>query len=98
MENKIARWSGSVIALLLLSGCASVSETYGPDGKKAYNLACSGAARDWGMCLSKAGELCGTKGYTIINVNGDSGVMATADPQQFFGGTIITRNMLITCK
>ena len=30
-----------------LSGCASVKESYGPDGRKAYALNCSGLARGW---------------------------------------------------
>jgi hypothetical protein len=89
---------GILIMALMLTACASSSKTYGPDGRVGYSLTCSGLARDWGMCLSKAGEICGAKGYDVLNVNGDSGAMVTANPQMAFGGTTISRNMLISCN
>ncbi|WP_071601330.1 hypothetical protein [Dickeya chrysanthemi] len=92
------RYKMIIISTLLLSGCASVSKTYGPDGREAYDITCSGMARDWGMCQSKAGDICGSKGYNIISINGDSSFMVTANPQGAFGGSVISRNMLISCK
>ncbi|EOI3469033.1 hypothetical protein ACMSWU_002137 [Cronobacter turicensis] len=88
----------TLIAVFLLSACASSSKTYGPDGRVAYSLTCSGIARDWGMCLSKAGDICGAQGYDVLSVNGDSGAVITANPQSAFGGTTISRNMLVSCK
>jgi hypothetical protein len=87
-----------LIIVIMLTACASSNKTYGPDGRVAYSLTCSGLARDWGMCLSKAGEICGARGYVVLSVNGDSGAMVTANPQMAFGGTTISRNMLISCK
>lgn len=88
----------AALSLVLLSGCASVSKSYGPDGNEAYSLTCSGMARDWGMCLTKAGELCGAKGYNILSINSDSGALVTANPQSLMAGSVINRNMLISCK
>ena len=87
-----------ITAAVLLTACASSSKTYGPDGKEAYSITCSGLARDWGNCLSKAGDICGTRGYNVLSVNGDSGAVITANPQMAFGGTTISRNMLVSCK
>jgi len=56
------------LALLvtLLTSCANVSETYGPDGSRAYSIDCSGAACTWAMCFEKAGEICTTRGYEVL--------------------------------
>ncbi len=83
---------------VFLVGCTTVSKTYGPDGKEAYELACSGTVQDWGDCQKKAGELCGTRGYNILSVNGEQGAVFTANPQSAFGSTTIYRNMMIACK
>lgn len=82
----------------ILVGCTTASKTFGPDGKEAYELACSGAVQDWGDCQKKAGELCGAKGYNIISVNGEQGAVFTANSQSAFGGSTIYRNMMISCK
>lgn len=87
-----------IASAFLLTACATSSKTYGPDGKEAYSITCSGMALDWGMCMSKAGDICGARGYNVLNVNGDSGEIVTSNPQMTFGGTTISRNMLVSCK
>ncbi|MCA7083423.1 hypothetical protein K7G19_07395 [Cupriavidus sp. DB3] len=86
----------------LLGGCATASETYAPDGRKAYSLNCSGLARTWGHCLEKAGDLCGDKGYDILSGNSDRGTFASGSASQTFasfsGGSTISRSMLVACK
>ena len=63
------RWpfSTPLIALALLSGCASVNPQPfgGPSGNEAYSMKCSGMGRDWDDCLQKAGELC-PDAYSIV--------------------------------
>ena len=85
-------------AIALLSGCASSSKTYTPDGREAYSIDCSGMARTWGMCLEKAGDLCGAKGYDTYTMAGDKGWVATAQPDFAMGGSTISRNLLVACK
>lgn len=87
-----------LLAPFLIIGCTTVSKTYGPDGKEAYELACSGAVQDWGDCQKKAGELCGARGYNIVSVNGEQGAVFSANSQSAFGGSTIYRNMMISCK
>src|SRR5262249_20194793 len=81
------------------SACASSSATYGPDGRPAYALNCSGLARSWAMCAEKAGDLCGTRGYDVIAAGGGtSGMIGTVTPPGGFAGPAIERSMLIQCK
>lgn len=94
---KIGVLNGLVVAVLA-GGCASGSQTYGPDGKQAFAINCSGMARNWGMCYEKAGELCGTRGYEVINQSGDQGAGASITPSGGFGGSVISRSLLIKCK
>ena len=79
----------SLATVIALSGCASASKTYGPDGKEAYSLNCSGWARTWGMCYEKAGDLCGTKGYEVIGQGSDQGAIASVNQTGGFAGSTI---------
>lgn len=90
----------AIAFLILASGCASAraSKTYGPDGKEAFSISCSGLARNWGMCYEKAGELCGTRGYEVITQSGDHGSVAAVNPSTGFAGSVISRSLLIRCK
>lgn len=90
----------SVLIMLpfLLAGCTSSIKTFGPDGKEAYALSCSGMLKDWGDCQKEAGRLCGVKGYDTVSVNGESGIIFSANNQSAFGNSTMNRNMLIQCK
>lgn len=81
-----------------LPGCANVTETYGPDGRAAYSLNCSGTARTWGMCFEAAGEKCGSRGYNIINATTDNGVLVTANQQALLATNTTSRTMLVSCR
>ena len=74
---------------LLIVGCATSSKTLDTEGKEAQVLNCSGMARNWGMCYEKAGELCGAKGYEVIDKSGYTGWV--------MGGST-GRNLVIRCK
>ena len=81
-----------------LSACASARQTYTADGKMGHSLNCSGTARNWGMCYEKAGELCGSKGYVVLEKSGEQGAMATATPQGGFASSTFSRSMIVQCK
>ncbi|ELP5717693.1 hypothetical protein U3C44_22730 (plasmid) [Enterobacter asburiae] len=87
-----------VLLPLFLTACSSTTKTFGPDGKEAYALSCSGVLKDWGDCQKEAGRLCGIKGYDTVTVNGESGVIFSASNQSAFANTTMNRNMLIKCK
>lgn len=81
-----------------LSGCATANKTYTSDGKEGYSITCSGSALNWGMCYEKAGQLCGQKGYEILEKTGDQGAMISGNQFGLYGGSVINRNMIIKCK
>ncbi len=91
---------------LLLSACATVKETYAPDGRKAYSLNCSGTARGWDKCYSAAGELCKEAGYDILDRSSeDASFASVAGSTNRTGGSVSgsavktnERSMVIACK
>lgn len=90
----------------LLSACATVKETYTPDGRKGYTLNCSGTARGWDKCYAAAGELCKEAGYDILSRSSeDASFAAVGGSVNSSGGSIggssvktNERSMLIACK
>ncbi|OHX13357.1 hypothetical protein [Chromobacterium sphagni] len=92
--------------LCLLAACATVHETYSPDGRRAYALNCSGIARGWDKCYEAAGEICKGAGYDILDRSGEDSSIATVggaihgNAGSFGGSAIKTgeRSMEIACK
>jgi hypothetical protein len=98
------------IAVITLSACATSKEVYLSDGSKGHSISCDGAVQNFGSCLEKAGELCGARGYLVLNQNGESVPFSTASGGytatslaasggfQAQSGTIITRRIFVKCK
>jgi hypothetical protein len=91
-----------VTMLVLLAGCASSNQTYAPDGSVAHSLNCSGTARNWGMCYEKAGEICGSSGYDVVQKSGEQGATVSGSSSGtssgVYGSTLHFRTMTISCK
>lgn len=83
---------------LLLASCASVSKTYTASGEQAYSLNCSGTARGWDKCFKAAGDLCGSRGYTILDRSSEDTMHAQFNSYGFSASKSNERSMLITCK
>ncbi len=83
------------VTLFLLSSCATASKTYTADGRVSYSISCSG---DWGACYKKAGKICGVRGYDVLSKSGDRGATISANQFGTYGGSVITRNMVVVCK
>jgi hypothetical protein len=60
------------VALLSLAGCATSRQVYLPDGSQGFSISCDGAAVGMNVCLEKAGQVCGSRGYTILNREGQT--------------------------
>jgi hypothetical protein len=58
-------------SVVTLGGCAIAREMYLPDGSVGYNIQCDGSANSISNCFQKAGELCGSKGYALLNREGE---------------------------
>lgn len=81
--------------ILWIGGCATANKTYTADGKEGYSIYCSGSALNWGACYEKAGDLCGTRGYEVLEKSGDKGVIVSGNMYGLYGGSVINRSMII---
>lgn len=87
-----------LISLILLASCASSKQTYLPDGSVGHSISCDGSAVGMNVCYEKAGELCGSRGYKLVNKEGQviySGV-ATQEFAEF--GAFNTKSILVKCN
>lgn len=101
-----------IIVTVLLQGCATASfrEVFLADGTKGYNINCSGSGMNYSNCLEKAGEVCGSRGYFLLNQQGNIVPFSTAIREFSAGtstgsigfltqsGSIVVRNLFIKCK
>ena len=85
--------------IILVFGCATAQQMYTPDGEMGYHIDCSGNALNWGMCFEKAGAVCGSKGYIIIDrIGEESGTTVIANRYGLYGGSMSHRSLIIKCK
>jgi len=73
-----------IIGLLILSGCATTKTMYASDGKPMIAVECHGTMLSESACFEKAGEICNTKGYSIIGKNGEAIPFSTEYGQSNF--------------
>ena len=87
-----------LLAPLLILGCATATKTFTTTGKEGYVINCSGGALNWGMCYEKAGDICGDRGYDVVQKSGDKGFLAGGTTYGFSAGSTISRTLIIQCK
>ncbi len=106
------RWGMLIaaIATVSLTGCVNSKQTYTADGQEGHVISCTpgwtggivgavaNAATSWGQCYERAGELCGTLGYDIIQQVGESGAYGQAGQGGGFVSTTKNRMMVVKCK
>ncbi|MBV8634318.1 MAG: hypothetical protein JO002_07495, partial [Burkholderiaceae bacterium] len=56
------------LCVLILSACATSSETYTAKGDMVYEVSCRFRSSD--VCLAEAGRTCGTLGYKEVQKDG----------------------------
>lgn len=88
----------AILAIVTLTGCATSTQTYAPDGGQAHSINCSGAALNWGMCYEKAGSLCKERGYEVVGGGSDANAVVTANNGSAVGVRGSTRSMVVKCK
>ena len=90
---KLSHAAAFALFLIPIMGCwsayhrmvgATDSQTYTADGRPGYTIHCDGALLSWETCSAKAGELCETRGYDIL--------------ERHTWGFPIERTMLVACK
>ena len=87
-----------LLLLLVLAGCVSTKEVYTPDGRQGHTIDCSAYRHSWSDCLAKASDLCGARGYDILERSGEPGAAAFASGGTLGANTTMGRRMLIACK
>lgn len=74
---------GVIGTLIFLGGCAVANPISAPSGRAGFAVDCSmPIGVGWHNCYQKAGELCGARGYDIIDR----------------AGTGDKRTLVISCK
>jgi hypothetical protein len=86
------------LTVIILGGCATSRKTHTSDGKEGYILNCSGGASTWGKCYERAGDLCGEKGYEVLEKIGETLSSSSGNVLETHSGTDINRNLIIRCK
>ena len=74
-----------LLVAVVLAGCATSREIYTADGRRVYSIECRAVFYQSFDCIEKAQELCGEKGYTILEKSGEP-------------STSFARNMIIQCR
>ena len=97
-------------AMISLAGCSSSKQIYTADGQQGHVVTCTpawtggligqlaSASTSWGQCYEKAGELCGSAGYDIIQQVGEGGAYGQGGQGGGFVSTTNNRTMVVKCK
>jgi hypothetical protein len=95
--------SGSIAAIALaagLAGCAASTPIRMADGRMGHSVDCGSdnLNSSWTACYQKAGEICGTHGYNIVERIGEQGYSTYVGQYGGGGGSSFNRSLIIACK
>jgi hypothetical protein len=83
---------------LAIGGCATSRTIIGQDGKPLHKISCDGAVQSIDACYEKAGELCGSAGYDIVNQGGSVNPFFVASGGTFTSGAAVYRTVFARCR
>ena len=89
---------GLSLVAVTLTGCTAARKTYTSTGKEGYSINCSGTSSNWGRCYEKAGDMCGPRGYEVLEKIGENISSSSSTIFEQHSGTDINRNMIVKCK
>lgn len=88
-----------LIALAVaLGGCATSRTIIGQDGKPLHKISCDGSVQTIDACYEKAGELCGSAGYDVVDQNGSARPFFVATGDTFTYGAAVYRTVFARCR
>ena len=99
-----------VLTVMVMSACTTAKTVSLPDGATGYSISCGGKINSFASCFEKAGEMCGAKGYNIVNGAGEvlpysySSGSISGNRSGFSGGyesqsgAFVHRSLFIKCK
>ena len=94
----------------IVAGCVTAETTFTPDGRQGHVLSCTpawtgglvggiaSASTNWGTCYQKAGEICGARGYDILEKTGEHGQRIDGSRDGISARTETNRLMVVRCK
>jgi|GEM_PF-196224 len=88
----------ALTAVLALSGCATVSDTYLENGEQGLSIDCSGEASSWASCYEKADASCAGTGYRIIGTDGTPSLKESDKTLGADVGNYKSRSVVVVCK
>jgi hypothetical protein len=106
----MGRWILALGATVGLAGCVSSQPMYTASGAQGHAVTCTpawngglvgaiaNASTSWAQCYQKAGEICGARGYDVIQQVGEGGVYGQGGHGGGFVSTTNNRMMVIKCK
>ena len=101
ITRKVAGRALIVIMTFAIASCAISKKTYLPDGSEGYSISCDGTAVGINVCFEKAGEICGVRGYDLLNREGQiipaATGFATNQGAYVNYGAYNTKSILIRC-
>ena len=77
-DAEMIRFVVFAIVLLIMGGCATSREVYFADGSNGHFINCQGAFQGFSSCLVTAGDICETRGYLVVNQQGEAVPLAAA--------------------
>jgi hypothetical protein len=95
-----------IVSSIMLSSCITTSDAYMPDGSLGHHITCGGGWFSMGDCIQKAGDICGSSGYTVVDKNGESipfsqtngYANSSSASVNSTSGSIIQRDLFVKCK
>lgn len=76
------RYSFLTLAIIITGCSTSATPTYTASGAAGYRVACGGLLGDGDLasCYQKAGEVCGTNGYRVLQTSLSSMIIQCREP------------------
>ena len=88
----------TVVLILCLTACATSKEIEIAEGQRGYSIDCSGDKLNWSLCYQEAGEICGEKGFEIMDKSGGTGILIAGVRYGVYGESGFNRSMIIQCR
>ena len=87
-----------IILILSLTACATSKEIDIAEGQRGYSIDCSGDKLNWSLCYQEAGQICGEKGFEIIDKHGGTGIVIAGVRYGVYGESGLHRRLIVQCR
>ncbi len=87
-----------IVFVALLNACATATQVDVAEGQRGYRVDCSGDDLTWSLCYQEAGQICGPKGFEILDKTGGTGVVIAGVEYAAYGEPRSRRSLLVKCR